>query len=254
MDRREPDRRGAPWPVRGGRARLEPQALRRRVRGTHLAEGVRRRRRSLQPPGDLPRGDGARGGAFSPRGDRARNGRPDDHRPRNRGAEEGAPRCDPLDRRDLVPGLLRAGRRLRSRRRPHEREPGRRPLRRQRPEGVVVVRAHRRLVHPRHAERSRLAEPRGPDLPDRGHALARRRGAAAAPDHRRGGVQRDLLHRRQGAGRERARRGRRRLGGRDDDAAARARNARLRADRGTRGADPEADRARQGARGDRDTA
>ncbi len=29
--------------------------------------------------------------------------------------------------------------------------------------------------------------------------LARRRGAAAAPDHRRGGVQRDLLHRREGA-------------------------------------------------------
>ena len=69
-----------------------------------------------------------------------------------------------------------------------------------------------------------------PHVPDRRHARARRRGAAAAPDHRRGGVQRDLLHRRRGAGREPARRRGRRLGGRDDDAAARARHARLRAD------------------------
>ena len=74
-----------------------------------------------------------------------------------------------------------------------------------------------------------------------------RRGAAAAPDHRRGRVQRDLLHRRRGAGGERRRRRRRRLAGGDDDAAARARHARLRAHRRAREPDPEADRAREGA-------
>ena len=63
--------------------------------------------------------------------------------------------ADPLGRGDLVPGLLRAGRRLRPRRRAHARRAARRRLRRQRPEGVVVVRAHRRLLHPRHAERPR---------------------------------------------------------------------------------------------------
>ena len=40
----------------------------------------------VQPPGDLPRGDGARRGAVAPRGDRARHGRADDHRVRD--AEE----------------------------------------------------------------------------------------------------------------------------------------------------------------------
>ena len=89
--------------------------------GLTWPQGVRRRRRSVQPPGDLPRGDGARRGAVASRRDRARDGRADDHRPRHRGAEEGAPREDPLHRGDLVPGLLRAGRRLRPRRRAHDR-------------------------------------------------------------------------------------------------------------------------------------
>ena len=212
--------------------------------------------RAVQLPGDLPRGDGPRRGAVAPRRDRARDGRADDHRARHRRPEGRAPREDPLDRGDLVPGLLRAGRGLRPLRRAHERaaRAGRRPLRRQRPEGLVVVRAHRRLVHPRHPQRPRQRAARRAHLPARGHARAGRRGAAAAPDHRRGRVQRDLLHRRRGAGRERRRRGRRRLAGGDDDAAARARHARLRAHRRARVADPEADRAREGARRDRGAA
>ena len=134
---------------------MEPQALRRRLRRADLAEGVRRRRRAVQPPGDLPRGDGARGGAVAPRRDRARDGGADDHRARHRGPEAEAPRQDPLDRGDLVPGLLRAGRGLRPLGRADERaaRDGRQVLRRRRPEGLVVVRAHRRLVHPRHAQR-----------------------------------------------------------------------------------------------------
>ena len=165
-----------------------------------------------------------------------------------------APGEDPLDRGDLVPGLLRARRRLRPLRRPHERAARGRPLRRQRPEGLVVVRAHRRLVHPRHPQRPGERAPRRAHLPARRHARAGRRGAAAAPDHRRGRVQRDLLHRRRGARRERRRRDRRRLAGRDDDAAARARHARLRAHRRARAPDPEADHAREGEGRDRGAA
>ena len=199
-----------------------------------------------------PRGDGARRGAAASRRDRARDGRADDHRARHRGPEGPLPPAPPRGGRDLVPGLLGARRRLRPLGRAHERAARRLPLRRRRPEGVVVVRAHRRLVHPRHPQRSRLGAPRGADVPDRRHEGARRRGAAAAPDHRRGGVQRDLLHRRRGAGRERDRRGRRRLAGRDDDAAARARHARLRPHRCARGDGREADRA--GPRPRRDAA
>ena len=109
----------------------------------------------VQPPGDLPRGDGARRGAVAPRRDRARHGRADDHRLGHAGAEGALPREDPERRRDLVPGLLRAGRRQRPRRRPHAHRGQGRPLPRQRPEGVVVVRAHRGLLHPRRPWRSR---------------------------------------------------------------------------------------------------
>ena len=49
------------------------------------------------------------------------HGRADDHRARHRRPEAEAPREDPLHRGDLVPGLLRARRRLRPLRRPHER-------------------------------------------------------------------------------------------------------------------------------------
>ena len=146
-----------------------------------------------------------------------------------------------------MPGLLGAGRRQRPRRRAHaDRGPGR-PLPRQRPEGLVVVRAHRRLLHPRRPGRPRRAEVQEPDLRDRRHARARRRGAAARADHRPPRVQRDLLHRRQGAEGEHPRRDRRRLAGRDDDAAARARHARLRALGDARRRGAQADRAREGA-------
>ena len=235
---------------------MEPASLRGGLCGTDVAEGVRRRRSPVQPPGDLPRGDGARRGTAPRRRDRARNGRPDDHRARHRRPEDRAPREDPLHRGDLVPGLLRAGRRLRPLRRPHERAADLRgrPLRRQRAEGVVVVRPHRRLVHPRHAQRPRQRAACGPHVPARRHARGGGRGPAAAADHRRGRVQRDLLQRRRGARRERRRRDRRRLAGGDDDAPARARHARLRAHRRARVADPQADGAREGDRRDRGAA
>ena len=71
----------------------------------------------------------------------------------------------------------------------------RRPLRARRAEGLVVVRAHRRLLHPPHPLRPRVRAPRRAHVPDRRHARARGRGAAAPADHRRGRVQRDLLER-----------------------------------------------------------
>ena len=215
--------------------------------GPDLAEGVRRRGRAVQPPGDLPRGAGARRGAVAPRRDRARHGGADDHRLGHAGAEGALPLEDPDGRGDLVPGLLGARRRQRPRRLADaDRGPGR-PLPRQRTEGLVVVRAHRRLLHPRRARAARCAALQEPDLRDRRHARARRRGAAARSDHRPPRVQRDLLHRRQGAEGEHARRGRRRLAGRDDDAAARARHARLRALGDARRRGAQADRSREGA-------
>jgi len=53
-------------------ARVEPAPLRGRLCGPDLAEGVRRRRRSLQLPGDLLRGDGPGPGPRSHRRDRPR--------------------------------------------------------------------------------------------------------------------------------------------------------------------------------------
>ena len=102
---------------------------------------------------------------------------------------------DPHRRRDLVPGLLRARRRLRPRRAQDARGPGRRRLGRHRPEGVDERRAVLEVVHARRAHRHRRAEAQGPDLLPDGHGAGRRRGRAAAPDHRRAGVQR-AVHRR----------------------------------------------------------
>ena len=125
-------------------------------------------------PGDRARGVRARRGAAAHGRDRPRHGRADDHGPRHRGAEARYLAEDPLGRGDLVPGLLRAGRRLRPLRRcARAIDDQRRPLRRQRPEGLVVVRAHRRLLHPRRPQRPRLRAARGPHVPDRRHARAR---------------------------------------------------------------------------------
>ncbi len=132
-------------------ARLEPGAVRRRLRRAHVAGGVRRRRSAVHAPGDLPRGARPRRGASAHRRHRDRDGRADDHRARHRRAEGALPRATPRRGRDLVPGLLGAGRRLRSRRRADELDARRRPLRRERAEGVVVVRPPRRLLHPPHA-------------------------------------------------------------------------------------------------------
>ena len=63
-------------------------------------------------------------GAGPPRRDRARDDRADDHRARHARAEGAVPGEDPHRRGGLVPGLLRARRRLRPRRRAHPRRAG----------------------------------------------------------------------------------------------------------------------------------
>ena len=138
-------------------ARLEPRALRRGLGRDLLARGVRRARPLAPLPGDLPRGGGARRGAAAHRRDRPRHGRADDHHAaaRRRRRRATCSRCSP-PRRSGARGSRSPGR-LRPRGRPHVRAPRRRPLRPRRAEGLVVVRAHRRLLHPPRPLRPRLA-------------------------------------------------------------------------------------------------
>ena len=157
-----------------------------------------------------------------------------DHRARHRRAEAHAPPPHAPRRRHLVPGLLRAERGLRPRVAAHVGGARRRLLDRQRAEDLEHARPHRELVRAARAHRSRRAEAQGHHVPARRHDAAGRRGAAARHDHRREGVQRDLLHRRARARRLHARPGQRGLAGRDDDARVRARHRRQAAPRHAR--------------------
>ena len=94
------------------------------------------------------------------------------------GAEGALPRADPHRRGDLVPGLLRARRRLRSRGAEDARGPRRRRVGRHRSEGVDERRPVLEVVHARRAHRPRGAEAQGPDLLPDGHGAGRRRRSA----------------------------------------------------------------------------
>ena len=88
-----------------------------------------------------------------------------------------------------------------------------------------------------------VPEAQGHHLPARRHDAARRRSATAHHDHRREGVQRDLLHRRARPGLEHARPGERGLAGRDDNARVRTGHGGQAAPRDPR-QDPASDRRR----------
>ena len=103
-----------------------------------------------------------------------------------------------------------------------QRRARRRGVDRQRPEGLDHRRPPVALGHARGPHRPRPAQAQGPHLLRGRHAGPRRRGPAALPDHRRGRVQRGVLHRRPGARRRAAGRRRRRLARRHHHADERA--------------------------------
>ena len=145
-------------------ARLAGQARRGRPRRRDLAEGVRRAGARADRAGDLQPGDRRAQGARHPRRDRRGHARPDDHRPRRRGAEGALPRPDAARRRGLVPAVLRARRRLGPGGGAGPRPPaGRRQLAAERPEGVDHQRAVRLLRAAARAHRRRRAQAQGPD-------------------------------------------------------------------------------------------
>ena len=93
---------------------LAAEAARRRLGGPPLAARVRRSRRDAARAVPLRRGVHARRRAADDRHRRRpRSGRPDADPSRHRGAEAPLPAAHPHRRRRLVPGLLRAQRRLR---------------------------------------------------------------------------------------------------------------------------------------------
>ena len=165
-----------------------------RLRRSLVAEGVRRPRRDADRAGDLQRGDGARRGALAPANVLGLvMGGPVVI---THGTDEQKQRfLEPIliGRRDLVPGLLGARVGLRPRVAQDqggqvERRAGSSPARRSgrpsptRPSGACSWRARD----------SGRAQAPGPHLLPHGHGAGGRAGAPAAPDHRRGRVQRDL--------------------------------------------------------------
>ena len=112
----------------------------------------------------------------------------------NRGAAKALPAADPVRRRDLVPGVLGAGRRLGPGVAEDARDASRRRMGRDRAEGVDHVRPPRQVVHAGGADRPGGPQAQGPELLPDGHGAGRGAGPPAAPDHRRVGVQR-AVHR-----------------------------------------------------------
>ena len=120
-----------------------------------VARGVRRPRRRDHGAGGVRRGDAPlrRAGHAEPA--RPLEHRARDHRVRHRRAEAHAPPPHAARRRHLVPGILRAERRLRPRVAAVPGGARRRPLGRQRPEDVEHARPPRELVRAARAHRSR---------------------------------------------------------------------------------------------------
>ena len=182
-------------PVAG---RMAPDAGRRRAPGGGLAQGVRRRRPDRAGAGGAGRGvrQGRRAHPDRQRRLRHGDGRADDHRVGHRGAEAPLPAPDHFRRGPVVPGLLGAQRRVRSRQHRHPGRAGWRRVGDQRPEDLDLVRPHRQLDFRAGPHRPGSDQARRHHVPAGADGTARRRGPADPRDDRRGAVQRGLLHRR----------------------------------------------------------
>ena len=107
--------------------------------GDHLAQGVRRTGRQVDRAGDLQPGAGAVRRVERRLHDLHRHGGADDPGPRHRRAEGPLPAPDAAGRRDVVPALQRAGRRLGPGGPVDPRRARRRRVGRHRAEGVDLV-------------------------------------------------------------------------------------------------------------------
>ena len=135
--------------------------------------------------GDLsvPRGDAAGAGSRAA-AVRRQHARSRAHRLRQRSAEEAVPAAHRQSRRLVVPGFLRARRRLRSRVAENAGQARRRPLCRQRPEDLDDAGAIRRLDFLPGADRSGGEKAGRHFVPADRHEIAGHHGAPD-PDHRR---------------------------------------------------------------------
>ena len=125
---------------------------------------------------------------------------------------------DPDGRDHVVPAVQRTRRRVRSGRADDDGRARRRPLDRQRAEGVEHLGPPRRLRHPRGPHRLGRPQASWAQLLRAPDEATRRRGAAIAPDELPRLVQRGVHDRRRDPDRPSHRRGGRRLGGGPDDA------------------------------------
>ena len=195
----------------------------RRLDRSRLARRVRRPRRDARRASDLLRGVRARRRSGARRHRRRGTARPHDRALRQRRAEAPLPARHPRRHRDLVPGLLRAQRRLRPRQRADARRARRRRVGDHRPESVDVARALVAVDLRAVPHRSRRAEAQGPVVLARADEPTGNRDPAHRADHRAQRVQRDVPRRGAHRGRKRRRRGERRLARRDGNARVRAR-------------------------------
>ena len=190
-----------PHPAAEGRDRRCRQGLaeeegRRRLGLPALAEGIWRPRRHPDREGDLAAGRGRLRQADAAVPDRRGHVRADRDGVRQRGAQAALSAEARLRRTDLVPAVLRAGRRLRRRGPAHARGEEGRQLDRQRPEDLDLGRALFRLRPADHAHRSQRAQAQGADDVLPRHEEPGRRGAADQAGQRHAGIQRGLFHRR----------------------------------------------------------
>ena len=177
--------------------RLAAPARRGPPRRGDVARRVRRRRARPARAGRRQPGDRPRRRAGDLRHHRRGDARADADRPRLRGAEAAPPRPDADGRRGLVPALLRARGGLRPGRRADARHAQRgRLLAALGPEGVDDERAVRGVRPAARAHEPRPAQAQGPDDVRRPDGRGGRDRAPAAPDLRRGALQRGVLRRR----------------------------------------------------------